>query len=255
MPEETNNAAVSGEWKLVLMAQLKKWHRDMDACQKVMWLRGGFDPAYCMDAQDCLKEMDSVLAISVPPAGGEVEVLAWMYRREGGEILGRLVALEAEDLKHIREGKRCEGRTILTPRSDYFDWIPLVDLADFTRLQVENEGHIRECQRRRDACADLIVERDALKAELATARKQAYDAGFDTGFANGKEQGTRVAKSELTKARERAAFLEFVVLEVRGCLERPDVRQHGWEDRCLDQMYAAVPALQSAPAAKGSCDE
>lgn len=70
MPEETKNAAESGEWKLVPMAHLKKWHRDLDACQKVMWLRGGFDPAYCMDAQDCLKEMDSVLDAPAPPAGG-----------------------------------------------------------------------------------------------------------------------------------------------------------------------------------------
>lgn len=70
MPEETKNSAASGEWKHVPMAQLKKWHRDLDACQKVMWLRGGFDPAYCMDAQDCLKEMDSVLAAPAPPAGG-----------------------------------------------------------------------------------------------------------------------------------------------------------------------------------------
>lgn len=70
MPEEMKNAALSGECKIVPVAQLKKWHRDMDACQKVIWLRGGFDPAYCMDAQDCLKEMDSVLAAPAPPAGG-----------------------------------------------------------------------------------------------------------------------------------------------------------------------------------------
>lgn len=71
MPEEMMNFAASGEWKLVPMAQLKKWRRELDACQKVMWLRGGFDPAYCLDAQDCLKEMEGVLAASVPPTGGE----------------------------------------------------------------------------------------------------------------------------------------------------------------------------------------
>ncbi len=46
----------------VSRAMLKKWQRDLDACQKVIWLRGGFDPAYCADAQDCIKEMDVILA-------------------------------------------------------------------------------------------------------------------------------------------------------------------------------------------------
>lgn len=64
------------------------------------------------------------------------------------------------------------------------------------------------------------------------------------------------AQSELTKARGLATNLESVLLEVRGCLERPDVRQPGWEDRCLDRMYAVLPvAHQPAPAAKGGSDE
>ena len=41
---------------------LEKWRRDLDACQKVIWLRGGFDPAYCEDAQDSLKQIDMALA-------------------------------------------------------------------------------------------------------------------------------------------------------------------------------------------------
>lgn len=52
--------------------QLKKWHRDLDACQKVIWLSGcrpqvpgGFDPAYCTDAQASLKEIEAVMA--APP--------------------------------------------------------------------------------------------------------------------------------------------------------------------------------------------
>jgi hypothetical protein len=119
MPEETKNSAVSGEWKLVPMALLKKWHRDLDACQKVMWLRGGFDPAYCMDAQDCLKEMEGVLAAPVPPAGGDLEVLAW--RAHGFNF-------STEAIAH-----------------DYNKWAEekqpvqyLVDRAHVTRLQAEN---------------------------------------------------------------------------------------------------------------------
>lgn len=43
---------------------LKTVHRDLDACQKVIWLAGcgprgyGFDPAYCEGAQARLKESD-----------------------------------------------------------------------------------------------------------------------------------------------------------------------------------------------------
>lgn len=48
--------------------QLKAWHRNLDACQKVIWLAGcrpqvpnGFDPAYCTDAQESLKEIEAVM--------------------------------------------------------------------------------------------------------------------------------------------------------------------------------------------------
>ncbi|MNZ98221.1 hypothetical protein D3C78_1174980 [compost metagenome] len=47
---------------------LQRIHRDLDACQKVIWLAGcrpfgyGFDPAYVTEAQACLKEIDALLA-------------------------------------------------------------------------------------------------------------------------------------------------------------------------------------------------
>ncbi len=50
---------------VISRALLTKIHRDLDACQKVIWLAGGFDPAYCLDAQECLKQIDPLLA---PPA-------------------------------------------------------------------------------------------------------------------------------------------------------------------------------------------
>lgn len=42
---------------------MRKIHRDLDACQKVIWsgLRGA-DPAYCADAQECLAAIDDLLA-------------------------------------------------------------------------------------------------------------------------------------------------------------------------------------------------
>ncbi|BBP51196.1 hypothetical protein PHLH3_08220 [Pseudomonas sp. St386] len=56
---------------------------------------------------------------------GQVEPVAWMYRREGGECLGQLVQMESDNLKDVREGKVVEGLRILWPREDYIDWKPL----------------------------------------------------------------------------------------------------------------------------------
>ncbi|QHF28533.1 hypothetical protein PspR32_12245 [Pseudomonas sp. R32] len=58
--------------------KLKKIHRDLDACQKVIWLRGGVDPAYCKDAQDSLKDIDALLA--QPAAQHQGEPVAVLYR-------------------------------------------------------------------------------------------------------------------------------------------------------------------------------
>lgn len=62
----TNKPMLSVEREL-----LKKWRRDLDACQRVIWLAGGFDPAYCKDAQDCLKEIDEALAKPAAQHQGE----------------------------------------------------------------------------------------------------------------------------------------------------------------------------------------
>ncbi|AUF99778.1 hypothetical protein CXQ81_03950 [Pseudomonas sp. 09C 129] len=63
------------ELRLVSVEQLKKIHRDLDACQKVIWLAGcrprvpnGFAPSYVTDAQDRLKEIETLLAASMPAA-------------------------------------------------------------------------------------------------------------------------------------------------------------------------------------------
>nr|WP_314582249.1 hypothetical protein [uncultured Pseudomonas sp.] len=62
----------------VTAAWLKKVHRDLDACQKVIWLAGcrprvpgGFDPAYCEDAQERLKEIDEQIARAQAAEGAQ----------------------------------------------------------------------------------------------------------------------------------------------------------------------------------------
>lgn len=54
--------------RLVSVQQLQKIHRDLDACQKVIWLAGGFDEAYVTDAQERLKEIEALLAAPLPAA-------------------------------------------------------------------------------------------------------------------------------------------------------------------------------------------
>ncbi|YCH23113.1 hypothetical protein M1D96_06310 [Pseudomonas sp. D1-3] len=55
-------------------ALLQRTHRDLDACQKVIWLAGvgtrgyGFHPAYCEDAQARLTEIDAFLSATAQPA-------------------------------------------------------------------------------------------------------------------------------------------------------------------------------------------
>ncbi len=63
----------------VSVDQLRAIHRDLDACQKVIWLAGvrprgyGFDPAYCKDAQARLREIE-VLIETAPIAQAEQPV-------------------------------------------------------------------------------------------------------------------------------------------------------------------------------------
>lgn len=56
---------------------LRKVHRDLDACQKVIWLAGcgsrgyGFDPAYCEGAQARLREIDEQIARAKAARGAQ----------------------------------------------------------------------------------------------------------------------------------------------------------------------------------------
>lgn len=46
---------------------LKQLHRDLDACQKLIWANlRGCDPAYCADAQARLAEIETMLATAQP---------------------------------------------------------------------------------------------------------------------------------------------------------------------------------------------
>lgn len=64
--EKATTAAA--DLRLVSVEQLQKIHRELDACQKVIWLAGcrpqipgGFDPAYVTGAQEQLKVIEALL--------------------------------------------------------------------------------------------------------------------------------------------------------------------------------------------------
>lgn len=66
---------VPGWHRLVSTDWLKQIHRDLDACQKLIWANlRGCDPAYCADAQARLAEIDAMLA-AAPAQGQQVECL------------------------------------------------------------------------------------------------------------------------------------------------------------------------------------
>lgn len=75
-PEVSTEQATTpaADLRLVSVEQLKKIHRELDACQKVIWLAGcgprgyGFDPSYVTGAQEQLKVIEELLASAQPDA-------------------------------------------------------------------------------------------------------------------------------------------------------------------------------------------
>ncbi len=131
-------------------------------------------------------EIRELLADPVPPAGGEPEVLSYLYRHPSGEPWPRTYK------------DRQYGMT---------DWIEteLVDRAHVTRLQAEVERLKEVAIARKDELTKLCTERNDLQSELtsANADKAAYGK-------NAVDLRLRVdaLQAELTKARE---LLDFVV--------------------------------------------
>lgn len=67
-------------------------------------------------------------AILSAPVVERQDPVAWEYKRKDQSEFGkptRYVAFATADLEECRTGKNVEGRVVLTPRDDYFDWRPL----------------------------------------------------------------------------------------------------------------------------------
>lgn len=79
--------------RLVSVEQLKKIHRELDACQKVIWLAGcgqrgyGFDPSYVIGAQEQLKVIEELLDLHQPAQSeGKSLYLVWNPNRCNGVV-------------------------------------------------------------------------------------------------------------------------------------------------------------------------
>ncbi|MFU3873548.1 hypothetical protein ACM7HL_12880 [Pseudomonas aeruginosa] len=116
---QVNPQEVSGEkattpatdLRLVSVEQLQKIHRELDACQKVIWLAGcrprvpnGFDPAYVTGAQEQLKVIEALIAEqqnadeALEPCGECIEGLQMIDPYDGGTFV---------------TCKRCNGRGVV----------------------------------------------------------------------------------------------------------------------------------------------
>lgn len=64
----------AADLRLVSVEQLQKIHRELDACQKVIWLAGcgqrgyGFDPSYVTGAQEQLQGIEALINAAAPVA-------------------------------------------------------------------------------------------------------------------------------------------------------------------------------------------
>ena len=143
-----NRVLVDREW-------LKRLHRDLDACQKVIWLGlRGADPAYCQDAQDRLKEIDELLAQPAEAEGVEL-VPFW--------VLFDATTPEPFIKKHMPEGvlaffdneEDARRAKALHPGTDY-KRAPYVRAAALSAVTAE-----------RDRLAAALSAPDTIKAEPA----------------------------------------------------------------------------------------
>lgn len=113
---------------------------------------------------------------SVPPAGAEPEVVSHAAASFAGWLM-----------------MNREGHTVY--EESLQGWISEFLESDDYKLEVSaDRAHVAR-----------------LQAEVITARKQSYDAGFDTGFANGKEQGARGAEKVIDALKDEVEQLRGLV--------------------------------------------
>ncbi len=190
---------------------LKRLHRDLDACQKVIWLGlRGADPAYCQDAQDRLKEIDELLA---QPAEAEevsnarlMNTLAELARRAPLRTLHTICETQ-------RQVSTVKLERYLGPIGDTLAGYAFTLRIDFGKLSA--------------ALSAVTAERDRLESALiqTTTRhfaQQWKDRADDKKLDECLSEGIAMLEAERDRLREQANKFRHVerAMEALGCDER-----------------------------------
>lgn len=98
-PQPAQQGSVPEGSRLVTVKWLKRIHRDLDACQKVIWgSLQGCDPAYYKDAQERLAEIDAILSATPQPEGdGWVSSFERAPTKSDADFSDRVIWWEATD--------------------------------------------------------------------------------------------------------------------------------------------------------------
>lgn len=221
----------------VSLGQLRAIHRDLDACQKVIWLAGvrprgyGFDPAYCSDAQARLSEIDTLIA----SVGAQAE-------QRAGEVMLFL-------LKHPDTG---DAHTVALTRSDIADGM---DDTLFEKLgdlmcdcQPVGETNVVDCN-----CDDYIQEFELVNAApVAPTASHALSAENARLFAQIEERDAVIEEWSGTAVQNgmECDRLAGRVAELEAELGRQhEAHRKTW--RQLEQAQAELAALKAGGVAHG----
>lgn len=100
----------AADLRLVSVEQLQKIHRELDACQKVIWLAGcgqrgyGFDPAYVTGAQEQLKVIEELLASTQPAALDDTARLNFMLEKHRKVVVELVLVPGRRHEVYVEEG-------------------------------------------------------------------------------------------------------------------------------------------------------
>lgn len=125
--EKATTAAT--DLRLVSVEQLQKIHRELDACQKVIWLAGcrprvpnGFDPAYVTGALEQLEVIENLLASAQPDALDDTARLNFMLEKFR-QVMVELVPSRSHDHEvYVEEGFMADKKyPAVTNAGDWVD--------------------------------------------------------------------------------------------------------------------------------------
>lgn len=215
---------------------LKRTHRDLDACQKLIWANiRGADPAYCSDAQDRLKEIDEMLALSQQAGPDHIEDMRAMV--EPAPAQGEREAFEAWWLEKFCGGTERLRKCINAPDFYYYTaeqeawkvWQARAALARPTQTEQHPIYQIRPRENVRDW---LDTNADGYRAAKAMASMEVRML-YAAPIAHTAPSEVENLKAQLVHAQQdKTATLMLLELERRKTAPQPE--QSGWigvEDR------------------------